>query len=437
MTIMGILKFGMIFVIAMSLSPKTTTTAFLPFSSYQGKSATRLNNSFRQQRQHHLSESLSSVSSVPLSSLSMSGKGGGRGTPAKPADSEEEDMELTRQAVTSFIQASQQLDTSLHDALDYRQHHSSSVWTKCQDYLALIRWFTLIQAVGAFVVGCLVTSTKPTVSSLLSVYLSYGVGMAVNDCVDHTIDSKQKALPSKRNRPIASGRISVSEGWAFVTLLTAISLGLAVTQENNMVAATVAAAASTTTNKFGLWTASNLFVMFAYAMGLQKILFLKNLIVGYLGISPLLGAVFLSTAATTAASSATAATSTVISKLYRLASVGMSVGVAREILKDIEDVDIDKEGGKSTLPIVVGPKPSHRIAFGMVWATCMAMLTKGFRSMFACASSGTPPFYMISWFIGTGMITRATFLPLSKGQKLLKNSIYILLGGMTLGLIAK
>jgi len=174
---------------------------------------------------------------------------------------------------------------------------------------------------------------------------------------------------------------------------------------------------------FLLWTASNLAVMLLYALGLQKLFLVKNATVGYLSILPLLGAILVCSDGTTLSSVA-------VSGLSCLASVGMAVGVAREILKDIEDTRVDKAGGKSTLANVYLPKVTHRIAFGIVWATCAVMILPSFRSMF------DGPYYLVSWCIGTSMILRASFLSVKQGQQLLKQSIYVLLGGMVAGFMA-
>jgi hypothetical protein len=46
-----------------------------------------------------------------------------------------------------------------------------------------------------------------------------------------------------------------------------------------------------------------------------------------------------------------------------------------------------------------------------------------------------PPAFAISLVFGVPMCARASFLPLREGQRLLKRSIYVLLGGMISGLL--
>jgi 4-hydroxybenzoate polyprenyltransferase len=113
--------------------------------------------------------------------------------------------------------------------------------------------------------------------------------------------------------------------------------------------------------------------------------------------------------------------------------VGFPVQVAREILKDIEDVDID-EGNKRTLPLVVGETVAHRIAYALVGTVCSAMvLTPSYWNMFA----SNPPVYAVGVLAGVSMCIRASMLPLKKGETLLKKSIYVLLAGMIGGLLVQ
>lgn len=304
-------------------------------------------------------------------------------------------------ALHSFLHAESSNESSDYfDASPSETHGNVSI---VSDYVNLIRPITLVQAVGAFVVGCLSTQATPTIQSALSIYLSFGAGMVMNDIVDTHLD---KMHVDKKNRAIASGRITERQGWLFSLVLSLVSCLLVASNP-----------------KFLLFTVSNLMIMQSYAMRLQKVFVAKNIMVGYLGISPLIGAVLVDP-------NVKGLSSVAVGRLIRLAAVGMSVGVAREILKDIEDTRVDKAGGKATLANVCGPKVSHRIAYGIVWTTCAVMILPTFRNMF----SG--PFYVLSWLIGTNMILKASMLPVSLGQRLLKKSIYVLLGGMVAGFMA-
>ena len=103
-----------------------------------------------------------------------------------------------------------------------------------------------------------------------------------------------------------------------------------------------------------MWTVSNLVIMLAHAtlLGLQKLFLVKHIVVGYLRISPLLGAAMLqkslgglvgrqivgggSTLLLPAVSSS--------ARLLTLSVVGICLGTARDIVKDIKAVDAGAGG---------------------------------------------------------------------------------------------
>ena len=324
-----------------------------------------------------------------------------------------------------------------------------------RDYLGLIRPVTLIQAVGALIVGYLATISSSAsialttssrselfsmgmklVAASLSVYLSYGAGMAINDIVDSTTDAEHER---KSERAIAAGRITRKNASYFTCALAAVSV--------------ISPLMAGCGIPYTTWTVSNLLLVTLYATGIQKVFLLKNIIVGWLGVSPLIGSSLLVMSTTAvAAANPQGPTTTAFTKLLRLAIIGFAVGVAREILKDMEDIDIDRIAGKSTLPLVVGDKASHTIAYILVGIACMLCYTPGYRSIFSgitawrlpssCSMWTTVvsvvksiPYYMISTVVGTVMCFKASRLPLKKGEQLLKKSIYVLLAGIISGLI--
>ena len=93
-----------------------------------------------------------------------------------------------------------------------------------------------------------------------------------------------------------------------------------------------------------------------------------------------------------------------------------------------------QRGNKLTLPLVLGSQNSKRIAFGNVFCVCSAMIfTPLYWPMFASRYS----IYPVSVVVGLPMCFRASFLPFSEGQQLLKKSIYVLLAGMIGGVLAQ
>ena len=354
-------------------------------------------------------------------------------------------------------------------------------------YLQLIRPMTLFQAVGAFTVGKLVilmqhnnlrillTDNAATIIpkyllASMSIYLSYGAGMAMNDIVDgNSIDVHH---PTKKYRPIPSGKMSTKQGWIFVSALSFASYLLATLAATATATATATTTATTTVSSssafnnihhpiiydyyFPIWTLSNLFIMFSYSkLGLQKLFLVKNILVGYLSISPLLGAAllhpFLQLATTTTTTTTIIAAKGVlvrtlkdssssslqivcVARLLYLSIVGLGLGIAREIVKDMEDVDIDAVAGKLTVPMVFGLRASHAIAYTMVAAVCyITTCSTSFAILFAQRLGWghilrTAPGVILS-------IRAALSKDISRGQSLLKRAIYAFLIGVVTGLI--
>ena len=299
----------------------------------------------------------------------------------------------------------------------------------CWEYFNALRPVTIIQAVGALVVGRLtllssastiagagarasasasaITSveTRRLIIAAVSVYLSYGSGMVMNDIVDIDLDSNS-SQKDKKDRAIASGRISKRSSMIYCSLLCIASLLL-----GNILG-----------NTFAAWTASNMVLMLGYALGLQNVLLVKNAVCGWLAISPLIGATILSGCDGSAVSASSSA------QLQCLAMIGFFMHFSREILKDIEDIDIDR-GKKLTIPLFIGETNSHRLAYGIVAMVFMGVIfTPYYWNTFACSCK--IPIYPMSVVISLAMCTRASLLELCQGQRLLKKSIYVTLAGM-------
>ena len=284
---------------------------------------------------------------------------------------------------------------------------STTISGKFIDYLNVLRPVTILQAVGALIVGHLALSSgmKPLkiIPASLSVYLSYGCGMLMNDLVDVDADSLHN---DKQDRAIASGRISTTSGWIYCASLVALSLLL-----GNIVG-----------GLYAIWVASNLGIMLFYALGLQKVFLLKNILCGWLAVSPLIGASLL-----TGSSVGTEAIALrKYHKWWSLAAVGFPMQVSREILKDIEDVDIDR-GKKMTFPIVIGKRASHWIAYGIITMNISLMV---FTPLYWELFASRVPIFPLGVIVSASMCTKAAMIPLKEGQQLVKNSIYVLLAAM-------
>jgi len=154
----------------------------------------------------------------------------------------------------------------------------------------------------------------------LVVTLGCSAGNTINDYFDYEIDRINRP-----ERPLPRG--AMSRKTAFWYAMALFALGLILASLINVYAFLLAVLAYT--------------AMFLYAWKLKPLPFVGNLVVaGLTGATPLYGAVAVGK----------------IGLAGYLALCAFLVNVAREVIKDIEDVEGDLAKGARTLPIVIGKK---------------------------------------------------------------------------------
>lgn len=238
----------------------------------------------------------------------------------------------------------------------------------------------------------------------------------MNDIADRNIDAMHV---NKQDRSVASNTISKKDACVFCAMLAVISIAFAYFAGRQIDGPSVHGY-----NNFVGWTVLNFALMTMYALGAQRLFLIKNVLCGMLAISPLIGAAALTSARCDLRKDVT-------KKLYHLAAVGFPLQVSREILKDCEDTEIDR-GVKRTLPLAVGETRAKRTAYALAFlANAAIVLSPNYWKMFA----SRPPAFALSVFVGTGMCIIASTLSLTRGQSLLKKSIYVLLSGMVSSLL--
>ncbi len=209
-------------------------------------------------------------------------------------------------------------------------------------YLQLIRYGNCLMAAFSAALGVLIayniiSGNAATIPFPLSetiyvgsvVFLVTGAGNGINDYYDIEIDRINKP-----ERPIPSGRISKSKALYFSISLFAVG---------TMIAFFI----NTICGAIALF---NSLLLIFYAATLKRTALIGNLSVGYLTGSTFLfgGAVFYTNGGIEA-----------VSVLFLLATLAT---VAREIVKDIEDIEGDRQDGASTLAISIGPQKAAYIA---------------------------------------------------------------------------
>lgn len=212
-------------------------------------------------------------------------------------------------------------------------------------YLELMRYKNCLMAGFAAVIGTLIAFNiliSGTSSSSFSgafpflnaglvflvVFLVSGAGNAINDYFDIRIDSINRP-----ERPIPSGRIKVKEAFYFSCIL--FTLGILIAFSINPIC--------------GLIALFNSLLLILYARTLKGTPLLGNLSIGYLT-----GSVFLFGASIFGYEGIKA-----LSVLFLLAALAIT---AREIVKDIEDMEGDRQEGANTLPLRIGAKKAGYLA---------------------------------------------------------------------------
>jgi len=195
-------------------------------------------------------------------------------------------------------------------------------------YLEILRPFNALMGVIAVLLVALISGnfTIYVPVACVIVFIFTGAGNAINDYVDHKIDAINKP-----KRPIPSGRISLR-----VALIYSISL---------FVIATIMALIIGVIP--GIIVILSAVLMFLYAYRLKTSCLIGNLSIAFLtGLCFVFAGVVLQT----------------VYLSILLGFYAFLMTMAREIVKDMEDVEGDSAEGASTFPIRYGMKSSSILA---------------------------------------------------------------------------
>jgi len=216
-------------------------------------------------------------------------------------------------------------------------------------YLEILRPVNALMAVITIILMALIAgSSDPSVIVASAVvFIATGAGNAVNDYFDHEIDAVNR--PS---RPIPSGRISRRAAGIYSAALffTASLLGLYL--------GTIP----------GLIVVSSSLLMVYYAWSLKKKCLVGNVTISFLtGLSFVFGGVVVGEVATS---------------IY-LGFYAFLMTMAREIVKDMEDVRGDRLNGASTLPIKYGMRVSGILAAVFMFSASLTSPVLYFMGIFS------------------------------------------------------
>lgn len=207
--------------------------------------------------------------------------------------------------------------------------------------LELLRWGNCVMAGFAAVIGTLIAylAAPDSIAVVITyepalvfgaVFLITGAGNAVNDYFDTEIDRVNRP-----DRPIPSGRITQTA--ALNMSMVIFVIGIVLCYWLGPVCLLIAA--------------FNSILLFLYASTLKRMALMGNVAVGYLT-----GSTFLFGSALEVFEGTGLAATAILFLLAALATL------AREVVKDIQDMEGDLRGGAETLPIMIGKSGASRIA---------------------------------------------------------------------------
>ncbi|ELY52467.1 geranylgeranylglycerol-phosphate geranylgeranyltransferase [Natronococcus jeotgali] len=195
---------------------------------------------------------------------------------------------------------------------------------------------SVLTGIGAFVAGGVTSHPVEVVAAVVATGLAVGAGNAINDYFDREIDrinQPQRAIPR--------GAVSPRGALLFSAALFAGAIGFALVLPRLALAI----------------AGINLLALVAYTELFKGLPGLGNALVAYL-----VGSTFLFGAAAVGEIGPAAV-------LFLLAGVAT---LTREIIKDVEDLEGDREEGLRTLPIAIGERPALWVATALLVAAVLA-----------------------------------------------------------------
>ena len=186
------------------------------------------------------------------------------------------------------------------------------------------------------------TISIPIILAMMAVFFETAAGNVINDYFDYNID-----LVNKPERPIPSGRISLENGKRYAYLLFAAGTvcGFLISYlTSNWIPFIIVLIADV--------------VLYLYAYKLKATPLIGNLAVGFMtGFGFVFGGFTINNP------------SIVMTSIF-LGFFAFVMTTAREIIKDIEDVEGDKKDGARTLPIMIGKRKPAILATALIIIDC-------------------------------------------------------------------
>ena len=186
------------------------------------------------------------------------------------------------------------------------------------------------------------TISIPIILAMIAVFFETAAGNVINDYFDYNID-----LVNKPERPIPSGRISLKNGknYAYFLFLAGTVCGFLISYlTDNWIPFIIVLIADV--------------ILYLYAYKLKTTPLIGNLAVGFMtGFGFVFGGFTINNP------------DIILTSIF-LGFFAFVMTTAREIVKDIEDVEGDKKDGARTLPILIGKKIPAILATILIVVDC-------------------------------------------------------------------
>ncbi len=186
------------------------------------------------------------------------------------------------------------------------------------------------------------TISIPIILAMITVFFETAAGNVINDYFDYNID-----LVNKPERPIPSGRISLENGkrYAYLLFLAGTICGFLISfLTGNWIPFIIVLIADV--------------ILYLYAYKLKTTPLIGNLAVGFMtGFGFVFGGFTINNP-------------DIVTTSIFLGFFAFVMTTAREIIKDIEDVEGDKKDGARTLPILIGKRTPAILATILIIVDC-------------------------------------------------------------------
>ncbi len=268
-------------------------------------------------------------------------------------------------------------------------------------YMSLIRVKVCLITIFALIIGALVSGNVafdivnviPVISALIAGFVITGFGNVINDYYDYEID-KSSHIEDIRNRPVASGNISMKEALVLSGVIALIGIIFAVF----------------VSSAFLYLAVFNVFVSFAYARLLKPVALVKNISVAWLGASAFIGGSLI-------------ASPVIGIGVAVLVSVAFLTTLSWEMLKDIRDVKNDSANNIRTVPYYIGAKRTKIFSY-LLLIIAFALLIASYQTFNLIYLIGVIPAIVLSAY--------SVKLPVRKAYKLIRISTWFVILGLLL-----